>query len=319
MKRHAILAPLALASVLLLHARPATAHAVCGSRVFPVTLTLDDPGVADEATLPQVNYQRTGADGGTGPGHDTNVQFEYDKRITDTFGFALNNNWNVNQTNGAKTQTGFDDIVLTAKYANCIDPDGEFIVGLGVIREFGRTGTQHIGADDFGNTEPTLYFGKGLGEIGVPALRPFGVTGELSYSFADRNVKATQVPDATTGLISTQFNNGNPNQWVGGVSIQYSIPYLESQVKDHGLPSLFKHLIPLVEITYTSPTTSPGNTPTTWTIAPGVIYLTHWYQVGIEALIPANKAAGTNVGGIVQFHLFLDDLFPHSLGAPLFR
>jgi hypothetical protein len=30
-----------------------------------------------------------------------------------------------------------------------------------------------------------------------------------------------------------------------------------------------------------------------------------------------NKAAGTNVGFIVQFHVFIDDLSPHGIGAPL--
>jgi hypothetical protein len=42
-------------------------------------------------------------------------------------------------------------------------------------------------------------------------------------------------------------------------------------------------------------------------------------SVGVELLIPANRAAGTNVGVIAQFHMFLDDLLPGSvLGRPLF-
>ena len=36
---------------------PADAHVVVGNRVFPVTLTFDDPGVGDEATLPQFVYE----------------------------------------------------------------------------------------------------------------------------------------------------------------------------------------------------------------------------------------------------------------------
>lgn len=42
------------------------------------------------------------------------------------------------------------------------------------------------------------------------------------------------------------------------------------------------------------------------------------YPFGIEALIPANKAAGPNRGVIAQLHVFLDDLFPNTLGRPLF-
>jgi hypothetical protein len=39
----------------------------------------------------------------------------------------------------------------------------------------------------------------------------------------------------------------------------------------------------------------------------------------VEALIPANKASGSNVGVIAQFHVFFDDLFPNSLGKPIFE
>ena len=291
---------------MLIHLSPATAHAVCGSRVFPVTLTLDDPGVADEMTLPQLVYTRSAADGGPGPGHDTSVQFEYDKRLTDEFGFAFNDDYNINQQNNAKTETGWDDLTVTAKWAKCLSPDHDFILGLGVIREFGHTGTTHIGTDVYGNTAPTVYFGKGLGEIPIPELQPFGITGELSYAFADTGLRTAPVS-----------NNGYSNQWIGGMSLQYSIPYLQAQIKDYGLPEPISHLIPLVELDWTSPASSPSESPTTWTAAPGFIYLRTWYQVGVEALIPLNKAAGTNVGAVVQFHVFLDDLYPHGIGAPL--
>jgi hypothetical protein len=53
------------------------AHAISGVRVFPVTLTLDDPGVADEVTVPQIVYQP-----GPGPSNDTQYQWEWDKTIT---------------------------------------------------------------------------------------------------------------------------------------------------------------------------------------------------------------------------------------------
>ena len=191
-------------------------------------------------------------------------------------------------------------------------------MSLGLAREFGRTGTEHTGADAYGSTGPILYFGKGLGDLPIGYLRPLAITGELSYTFADKGLKATPVTDPDTGLTSLQFNNGNSNQWSGGLSIQYSIPYLQSQVRDFGLPGFLGRLIPLVEVTWTSRASAPSQQPTTWTVAPGVIYMADWYQIGVEALIPANKAAGTNVGVVALFHVFLDDLLPHSLGKPIF-
>ena len=36
---------------------PAYPHAVCGARIFPTTLAIDDPGVTDELTLPAVSWR----------------------------------------------------------------------------------------------------------------------------------------------------------------------------------------------------------------------------------------------------------------------
>lgn len=316
MKRFNLAVTLACASALAPSA--ALAHVIAGNRLFPVTMTLDDPGVADEVSIPSFIYQRSGSNGGTGPTHSFNFGFEYDKTITYNTSVIANYGWNVFQTNGSKTQTGFQNLFVTGKWQAYTDAEHEFVVSLGVIREFGGTGTDHTGADAFGSTGPTVYFGKGLGDLPIGYLRPLAITGELTYTIADKGLKTTPVVDPTAGITPLQFNNGNSNRWFGGVSIQYSIPYLQSQVNDVGLPDFLGHLIPLVEITWSSRASAPSQQPTTWTVAPGVIYMADWFQVGVEALIPANKAAGTNVGVVALFHVFLDDLFPHSLGRPIF-
>ncbi len=323
--KHAFQAASLACAGLLLHAGPVAAHAVAGARVFPVTLTLDDPGVADEASLPTVTYQRSGADGGTGPTHEVDLGVEFDKTITKDFALIANDGWDIFQTAGSKTQTGFENLFVTAKYQLYVNADHEFIASVGVIREFGRSGTQHTGGDEYGATAPTGYFGKGLGDLPIGYLRPLAVTGELSYQIADRERKALPAsPVGSLGAsqgsdLALQYNNGTSNAWAGGFSVQYSLPYLQSQVRDLGLPHLIGHLVPVVEATWSSPAASPSGSGTTWTVAPGVIYLGDTFQFGIEALIPANKAAGSNVGAIAQMHLFFDDLFPHSLGKPIFN
>ncbi len=298
---------------------PASAHVIAGARVFPVTLTFDDPGVSDEASLPFLTYQRGGANGGTGPSHSVDLGYEYDKTITPNTALILNGGYDINQMNGSKTETGFEDLVITGKWQAYTNAEHEFVVSLGIQREIGGTGTTHTGADRFGATAPTAYFGKGMGDLPIGFARPFAITGELSYNIADKKLKSYQVTDPDSGLISTQFNNGSNNAWNGGISLQYSIPYLQSQVKDLGLPSFLGNLIPVVEVTWSSPASSPSSQGTTWTVAPGVIYLAQWGEIGVEALIPANKAAGTNVGAAVLVHYFFDDLFPTSIGKPLFE
>ncbi len=124
--------------------------------------------------------------------------------------------------------------------------------------------------------------------------------------------------------VTEQLNNGSPNQWFAGLSLQYSMPYLKQQVRDIRLPEFFNRLTPPLEITWSSPASAPSNisntnTGTQWMFAPGVIYQAESWDFGTEALIPGNKQAGTNAGVIAQFHLFLDDLFPNSIGRPIFN
>jgi hypothetical protein len=294
----------ALIALALAAPHTAAAHAIAGVRVFPVTLTLDDPGVADEATLPQIVYQP-----GPGPSNQTSLLWEWDKTITPDTALIYNHGYEILNVTGAKRATGFDNVVLTGKWQAYVNPEHEFIGSLGVQRELpGSPRTVSIGGDAQGSTAPTLYFGKGLGDLPIGAFRPLAVTGELSYVIPDRR------------LNTTGDNGGTVPSWVGGLSLQYSIPYLESQIQDHGLPDIIGRLIPLVEFNYQSPAAAPaaGN-PMTISYAVGAIYLADKFQVGLEAVIPGNQAAGKNVGYIAQVHYFFDDIFPNTLGKPLFQ
>ena len=40
--------------------QPARSHEIVGNRMFPATLAIDDPGVADELALPTVAISKTG-------------------------------------------------------------------------------------------------------------------------------------------------------------------------------------------------------------------------------------------------------------------
>ncbi len=318
--------PAALAAACLF-AWPAAAHVVAGSRVFPVTLTIDDPGVADEVSIPAFTYSRSGSNGGTGPGHEFDFGFEYDKTITSNTALIFNDGYGVMQQTGSKTQAGFQNLYVTGKWQAYTNAAHEFVVSLGLIREIGGTGTTHTGGDRYGSTAPSAYFGKGLGDLPIGFFRPLAVTGELNYIVADHKLKAlpqqqpagsTIAPGFDTG-IAAQFNNGNNNAWSAGISVQYSIPYLQSQVKDLGLPSFLGNLVPLVEFTWSAPASTPSAKGTTWTAAPGVIYLANWGEVGVEALIPLNRTTGTTVGAVALVHFFLDDLLPTTLGKPIFQ
>jgi hypothetical protein len=50
----------------------------------------------------------------------------------------------------------------------------------------------------------------------------------------------------------------------------------------------------------------------------GFIYVADKFQLAAEAIIPINRASGDDIGVVGQLHFYLDDIFPRSLGRPLF-
>ena len=86
-------------------------------------------------------------------------------------------------------------------------------------------------------------------------------------------------------------------------------------MRDQGFSNVVAHLTPVVEFSFETPTDSGS---TTGTINPGLIWSGQQIQLGVEAQIPVNTASGNNVGVLFQLHFYIDDIFPHSLGTPLF-
>jgi hypothetical protein len=296
----------------------AYAHGFAGDHMFISTLLIDDPNVADEASLPTFQFLPSQADGG-GTSNNYNLGFEFDKRITENFGFGISSGYQWLTQPGTKTANGWENLSLTLKYKPFVSAEHEFMMSVGVVRNFARTGANGTNGatldnDDTSSTVPTFYFGKGFGDMPIGWARAFAITGELGYQIADKKLKVTGTDPDSGNLI---FNNGTSNQWSGGLSLQYSIRYLQSQIKDLGLPEFVNRLTPLVEVAWSSPASRPNQGSTQYLIAPGINYTATNYAISVEALIPGNKATGSHVGVIAQFHLYFDDLFPTTLGKPI--
>src|SRR6185312_4353936 len=88
----------------------------------------------------------------------------------------------------------------------------------------------------------------------------------------------------------------------------------------HALPDFVNRLIPIVEASMQTPVSNSfsSGTVTTGTINPGLIYVGDTYQVALEAMIPINRQSGSTVGIVGQLHMYLDDIFPKTLGRPIF-
>jgi len=281
-------------------ASSALAHAICGNRVFPATLVIDDPGVNDELSLPTIQFLPIPATGGNPGGRSVDYGFEIDKNITQDLGIAINDDYFTLHGAGQNPLHGWDNVTLTLKDKFLCVESIELMMSMGIIHEFAGTGSSQLRnagvIASTGSTAPTWYVGKGFGDLPIGMFRPLALTGELGYQISD------------TPSVS-------PNQWDYAASLQYSIPYLQQHVKAFDLPDFVQRLVPVVEASMSS----PDRGLTTGVIAPGVLYMANTWQVGAEALIPANRATRQlqGVGFIVQFHLFIDDLMPFSIGRPL--
>jgi hypothetical protein len=303
-----ILLSFALASsIALASTSNAFAHCFVGARFFPATLATDDPCVADEMSLPTVSWSKT-AD--MPPASEWDISGEISKRITENFGVSIGQTWTqIRQPDGTVT-AGFQDLETTFQYQVLKDPSHELALLAGVIVDWGNTGANNSGlGTSYSLVTPTFYFGQGFGELPetLSWARPFAVTGQIGY----------QVPTSSFDFSQSVFI---PQQLVYGASLQYSMPYLKSEVIDLQLPDFINHLIPIVEATFTTPVANNfGNSyTTTGTINPGVIWVGSYFQVGLEAMIPINRESGSGVGVLGQLHLYLDDIFPRTVGQPLF-
>ena len=218
--------------------------------------------------------------------------FEFDKRITENFGFSLSDGYNWLRMPGAKTATGWENLEATLKYKPYVSAEHEFMVSIGVSREFARTGATGINGaaldnDDTSSTTPTIYWGKGFGDLPIGYLRPLALTGTLGYTIADKKLKVIGTdPDSGDVL----FNNGISNAWSGGLSLQYSMRYLQGQVKDLGLPEFVNRLTPVVEVAWSSPASRPSQGSTQYLFGVGVNYTADWYARGCRGADPGQQA-----------------------------
>jgi hypothetical protein len=299
--RRAAAAAFALAASLPMF-RPceAQAHGFAGDRFFPATILTDDPFVADEMSLPTVTRAPTGPDGA----QEIDIDVDLAKRITPDFGITVGQGWAHLQPKGLPAVTGLTGLHTGAQYQLFVNGPHEALGLLGLNVSWAHTGrVSALGAPDFTTLSPTFNFGKGFGDLpsSLPYLRPFAITGNLGADFPTKTESA---------------GNPNPNNVNYGFAFEYSLPYLQCCVKDIGLSAPFDRMIPLVEVSFTTPVNRVSS-QTIGTIQPGVIWSGTYFQIGAEAIIPVNKQSGRGYGGVVQFHVYLDDLFPTSIGKPI--
>jgi hypothetical protein len=285
-------------------AERASGHGFAGARFFPATLSIDDPFVNDELSLPTVSAIETP------DGRETEVSVEIAKRITPNLGIEVGESFLKLNPQNEPESSGFGNLELGAKYQFFTSEKHEAILSLGAGVEIGGTGQKRAGAETFSTWTTALFFGKGMGDFSenLSLLRPFALTGLIGVA----------IPTSAGTRTSDGEIERHSNVLQYGFALEYSLIYLQEQVRDIGLRAPFDRLIPLVEVSFETPLDRGQGGQTTGTINPGVIWSGKYAQFGVEAVIPMNERTGSSVGVTAQLHFYLDDLFPHSLGRPLF-
>jgi hypothetical protein len=293
-----------------------SAHGFAGTRFFPATLLTDDPFVNDELSLPTVSSVVTADESGT---RETEISADIAKRITPNFGVEISESFIVLKPHGERSANGFGNLELGAKYEFFENDDHETILSLGADVEVGGTGGKQVGADTFSTWTPALFFGKGFGDLpnALSFLRPLALTGQVGIAIPTSVSSRTVAVDVTTGERGIDIER-HPDVLEWGFAVEYSLIYLQGQVKDIGLRTPLDRLIPLIEFAFETPLNQGQQGRTTGTINPGVIWSGKYFQLGAEAVVPINSRTGSEVGFIAQMHFYLDDLFPRTIGRPLF-
>ncbi|HEV8585758.1 MAG TPA: hypothetical protein VGT02_12375 [Methylomirabilota bacterium] len=303
---------LSLFSILAVMVDVAGAHGLAGKRFFPATLATEDPFVADELSLPTILHIKRRAEGERPATRETEVSGEFSKRLSPNFGVSLGGAWRLLDPDGGKSVTGFDNLEVALKYQFFRSDAHETLLSLGLSWDVGGTGGRKVEAEKFDTITPALFFGKGFGDLptALDVMKPVAVTGQFGVAIPTRRISKRLVEGEEEGSLEVEREvNPAVGQW--GFSVQYNLQYLQSYVRDIGLPAPLNRMIPIVEVVMETPLDAPaGNGRVTGTINPGIIWFGRYVQLGVEAVIPMNARSGKNVGVIGQIHFYLDDIAP---------
>jgi hypothetical protein len=277
----------------------AEAHGMAGKRFFPATLAIEDPFVADELSFPTFSIIKTPKSGEEPATRETELSVEFAKRLSPDLGLALGGAFLILDPDGESTITGFDNLEVGLKYVLFKSDAREALLSVGLDWDVGGTGSRRVDAESFSTLTPALYFGKGLGDLpdALEWLKPVAVTGTFGVAFP------TRARNAADG-------ERNPTVAAWGLSLQYNLQYLQSFVRDVGLPQPFSRMIPLVEFALQTPLDTRDSGRTTGTVNPGILWFGRYVQLGLEAVIPVNERTGKNIGVLGQIHFYLDDIAP---------
>jgi hypothetical protein len=292
-----------------------------GDRFFPSTLATTVPTAGDFYNPP---YFVKLPDTATTPTtREIDIPTTYSRLVTKDLGVFFTETFRIVEDANRGTRSGFDNLVIGAQYQLYTNPEHQFIFTVGGTAAIGGTGSPGI-ASSFSTLTPTVYIGKGFGDLPDPLawLRPLTVSGTVAVAVPTASTSLGTIDSqradagAFTSLMTvpsgatTLSETINPKILQLGLALEYSLVsnmYAGANRTGTRYPEGW---VPLIEFTTATPLNGPLAGRTTGTVNPGVIWVNRYLQAGVEAIIPMDAHSGRDLGVRAQAHLYLSEIFP---------
>src|SRR5882762_5560297 len=286
--------------------------AYVGDRFFPSTLATAVPTPADFYKPPYFVELPV-----TATTREIDVPTTYSRLITKDWSVFFTETFRSIEEANRGTRSGFDNFVIGTQYQLYTNPEHQFVFTVGGTAAIGGTGTPGI-ASSFSTLTPTIYIGKGFGDLpdSVAWLRPLTISGTVAVAVPtdSTSLTTTTLPTGATTLSETI----NPKFLQLGFALEYSLVTNMYTGPNRTGTRYPEGWVPLVEFTTATPLNGPLAGRTTGTVNPGVIWVSRYLQVGVEAIIPMDAHSGRDLGFRAQAHLYLPAIFPDWYGKPIF-
>src|ERR1700720_2207545 len=211
--------------------------AYVGDRFFPSTLATTVPTPADFYKPPYFVLLPSTA---TTPSiREIDIPTTYSRLVTRDLAVFFAETFRILEDANRGTRSGFGNFVIGAQYQLYTNPEHQFVVTVGGTAAIGGTGAPGI-ASSFSTLTPTVYIGKGFGDLpdSVPWLRPLTISATAAVAVPTESSTLTSlgtinIPRTDTGAFTslTPLPTGpttlaetiNPKILQLGLALEYSL------------------------------------------------------------------------------------------------
>src|SRR5258708_5472684 len=266
--------------------------AYVGDRFFPSTLATTVPTAADFYNPP---YFVKLPDTATTPStREIDIPTTYSRLVTKDWSVFFTETFRVIEDSNRGTRSGFDNLVIGTQYQLYTNPEHQFIITVGGTAAIGGTGAAGI-ASSFSTLTPTVYIGKGFGDLpdSVAWLRPLTISATAAVAVPTESSTLTSLgsvnlPRSEAGAFNslstlptgptTLAATTNPKILQLGFALEYSLvsnQYTGANRTGTRYPGGW---VPLIEFTTATPLNGPLPGRTTGTLIPGAVWLSRSLQ-----------------------------------------